>query len=452
MYETRRQTRSQSRSRSQSQDSATASPRRSQDSPPKRTQLPTSKGGGPQPPTSRRSRASSPTRSRRQATRLHSPSVSPPIPRGHSNQPLLPRPQGPSRLSDKDHRVKEVVGKRRFEGETYYKLEWADNHSPSYVLDKDCRCRALIKKYESNIRDMDDKDDIWEVDEVLDKRVNEKNEVEYLVRWKDWPGEPTWEPEANCNCINLIAAFENPKLRRMWRFTGNNRNLWASRETVHDYMKEYLKAHPQYNDWVHLIPFRSNLPTNEEPNELKTGLNIGALKYEHHWYLILILINHLGYTKKILIADALNTTLGVDIFTHPVTRRLQKVYGKNFPIRGLGMTLMDRSDVCAFYLIGAFERALFIFSPRARYHPSTICVNASRCERIRSRMLPHTDKELSASLPVSAPFDGNPRCEFCNKRYDYFIRLDRHIQNRHFIRENDSDTSRSTNSSDTVIY
>lgn len=54
-----------------------------------------------------------------------------------------------------------------------------------------------------------DEETTWEVEEVLDKRVNPMTGyVEYLLLWSKWDGPPTWEPEENCSCKALIRKFE----------------------------------------------------------------------------------------------------------------------------------------------------------------------------------------------------------------------------------------------------
>lgn len=44
---------------------------------------------------------------------------------------------------------------------------------------------------------------------MLDKRLNPvTGQLEYLLQWKNWDGEPTWEPADNCDCHELIARYE----------------------------------------------------------------------------------------------------------------------------------------------------------------------------------------------------------------------------------------------------
>ena len=45
------------------------------------------------------------------------------------------------------------------------------------------------------------------VEKICDKRIDDDGNVEYLLKWKGWP-KPTWEPEENCNCEELMKDFE----------------------------------------------------------------------------------------------------------------------------------------------------------------------------------------------------------------------------------------------------
>ncbi|XP_075242519.1 chromobox protein homolog 1-like [Convolutriloba macropyga] len=47
------------------------------------------------------------------------------------------------------------------------------------------------------------------VEAVVDKKINKKGKVKYLLKWKNWPhASNTWEPAENLDCPELLAAFE----------------------------------------------------------------------------------------------------------------------------------------------------------------------------------------------------------------------------------------------------
>lgn len=48
----------------------------------------------------------------------------------------------------------------------------------------------------------------WEVERILSKKVDDNAEVGYLVKWMNYEGSPTWEPESNCTCELKIAEYE----------------------------------------------------------------------------------------------------------------------------------------------------------------------------------------------------------------------------------------------------
>jgi hypothetical protein len=53
-------------------------------------------------------------------------------------------------------------------------------------------------------------DDIYVVERILDKRVLEKGEVQYLLKWFGYgEDEASWEPEENVFCKDLIRLFES---------------------------------------------------------------------------------------------------------------------------------------------------------------------------------------------------------------------------------------------------
>ena len=52
-------------------------------------------------------------------------------------------------------------------------------------------------------------EDIYVVERILDKRVLENGEIEYLLKWFGYDeDEATWEPEENVFCKDLIELYE----------------------------------------------------------------------------------------------------------------------------------------------------------------------------------------------------------------------------------------------------
>ena len=52
-------------------------------------------------------------------------------------------------------------------------------------------------------------EEVFNVDNILDRRVGTGGRVEYLLKWENHPeSSNTWEPEGNLRCPDLIAAYE----------------------------------------------------------------------------------------------------------------------------------------------------------------------------------------------------------------------------------------------------
>lgn len=324
--------------------------------------------------------------------------------------------------------VQQILARKTFRGQKYYKVKWYGNKEPAWELESVCRpSKTMVKEFLDKKYVNDEEDDEWEVEEILEKRIKNKR-VEYLVKWKDWTGDPTWEIADDCQCINLIAAFENPKLKRLWNFSNNNKALWLDRASMLKYIKSYLMRN---RIPAKLLRFKPDFPQNEEQKNLNSGINIGPLIYENHWYLVIILINHICISRLILIGDPLNLLLGTRRETHPVIMRLSRVY-KHFPIRPIALTQMDRSDVCGFHVLAALERALFLYQKNAKFIVDSINFDIIRAEQIRSELRPDTDGKISLALPIPDAFNHEFMCEFCKELFNARSQVDEHIEINHF--------------------
>jgi hypothetical protein len=55
-----------------------------------------------------------------------------------------------------------------------------------------------------------DSDQEFEVEEILDKKIDDDDIVWYKVSWKYYPGESTWIKKSNmANALDLIQEYEN---------------------------------------------------------------------------------------------------------------------------------------------------------------------------------------------------------------------------------------------------
>ena len=67
-------------------------------------------------------------------------------------------------------------------------------------------------------------ENVFEVEKILDKRINSSGIVQYFLKWKNFSNEyNTWEPEQNLNCRKLIDSFEKKYAARKPNDSSNSK-------------------------------------------------------------------------------------------------------------------------------------------------------------------------------------------------------------------------------------
>jgi len=73
-------------------------------------------------------------------------------------------------------------------------------------------------------------DDIYVVEKILDKRIDENGQTEYFLKWFGYDDEDaTWEPEENVFCKDLIELYERNQQIVRKKFKKNNNKKDFSR-------------------------------------------------------------------------------------------------------------------------------------------------------------------------------------------------------------------------------
>lgn len=77
--------------------------------------------------------------------------------------------------------------------------------------------------------DTEVEDDSYEVESIRGKKIDDNNRLYYLVKWKGYDGEESWEPAEGCNCDMKIQEYE--KLESLHSLLASNRSFTASPST-----------------------------------------------------------------------------------------------------------------------------------------------------------------------------------------------------------------------------
>ena len=75
--------------------------------------------------------------------------------------------------------------------------------------------KAARRNLKDALNGIQDAQQEWEVEEILGERKGKNNVTEFLVKWKDFEGQDTWETEDKlANAKSLIAAFRRKKNKK----------------------------------------------------------------------------------------------------------------------------------------------------------------------------------------------------------------------------------------------
>lgn len=159
------------------------------------------------------------------------------------------RSKAEAKNSNNEYEVEAIIDCKTVKGRKKYLIRWKgwgesdDTWEPEETLNCPELIRAFNKKSKTTVKkakakkrkhvndsdvDTDDSDysdygttkrekghvggRTYEVEKVLDARINRKGKWEFFVMWKGWsPDHNNWEPEENLNCPALIDNVSNCK-------------------------------------------------------------------------------------------------------------------------------------------------------------------------------------------------------------------------------------------------
>ena len=144
-----------------------------------------------------------------------------------------------------EYEVEKIVDSKTVKGKTKYLIHWKgwESSDDTWEPEETLKCPDLIRAFkkkgktptkkakvikkkkrhdsEKSVSESDDENDSdydtakkhghavgggeYEVEKILDSRINKHGKWEFFVMWKGWsPDNNTWEPEDNLNCQKLI--------------------------------------------------------------------------------------------------------------------------------------------------------------------------------------------------------------------------------------------------------
>lgn len=158
-----------------------------------------------------------------------------------------------AKKSNGEFEVESIVDSKTFKGKTKYLVRWKnyDQSDDTWQAEETLNCPELIRafnkkspakkakakakkakkrKYDDSGTEDDDSDGSdfgskakkgaggeYEVEKVLDARINRQGKWEFFVMWKGWsPDHNNWEPESNLNCPKLIDQVSWQFMRLRW--------------------------------------------------------------------------------------------------------------------------------------------------------------------------------------------------------------------------------------------
>lgn len=146
-----------------------------------------------------------------------------------------------AKKSNNEFEVESIVDSKTVKGKTKFLIRWKgwEESDDTWEAEESLNCPDLIRAFKKKSKtavkkakgkgkkrryadsdvDTDDDDDsdygksqkgnvggrVYEVEKVLNARINKHGKWEFFVMWKGWsPDHNNWEPEENLNCPKLI--------------------------------------------------------------------------------------------------------------------------------------------------------------------------------------------------------------------------------------------------------